>query len=182
MNIKGKRVTLRAIEREDLSRLHYWSNDPEIQTGLGGWHLPSSSWQMERWWQKLQSDQLNQRFAIDTPEHGLIGMANLVAINWKDRNAFHGLFIGDEFLRGQGYGSDTVMAVMRYSFEELGLERLDTTVIEYNQASLGMYTGKCGWKQEGRKRNCYYRQGRYWDQIIIGINRDEYYLLLNQDN
>lgn len=182
MNIQGKQVTLRAIEREDLPRLQCFSNDPEIQLVLGGWHFPSSGLQMEKWWEQVQSDQLNQRFAIDTPDHGLIGTANLVNINWKDRNAFHGLLIGEKEIRGKGYGADTVMAMMRYVFEELGLERLDGSIIEYNKASLAMYVGKCGWKEEGRKRNWYWRQGRYWDQIIVGINRDEYQELVSKTN
>ena len=33
------------------------------------------------------------------------------------------------------------MAIMRYAFDELGLERLDTDIIEYNAPSLGLYAG-----------------------------------------
>jgi len=178
MNIKGKRVTLRGIEREDLLLLQPWSNDPEVQYQLGGWHFPSSAVVMERWFESLQSDELNQRFAIDTEQHGLIGTANLVNINWKDRNAFHGMLLGDKDIRGQGYGTDTVMAIMRYAFEELGLERLDGSVIEYNEASLRLYLGRCGWREEGRKKNWYWRKNRFWDKIIVGVNRNDYSALV----
>lgn len=178
MNIKGKRVTLRSIEREDLFLLQRWSNDPEVQYQLGGWHFPSSAVVMERWFESLQSDELNQRFAIDAEQHGLIGTANLVNINLKDRNAFHGMLLGDKDIRGQGYGMDTVMAIMRYAFEELGLERLDGSVIEYNEASLGLYLGKCGWEEEGRKKNWYWRKNRFWDKIIVGVNRNTYFALI----
>ena len=178
MNILGKRVVLRAIEREDLPDLQRWSNEPEIQYQLGGWHLPSSAAVMERWFESLQNNELNQRFAIDTKDLGLIGTANLVDINWKDRNAFHGMLLGDKDIRGKGYGSDTVMAVMRYAFEEMGLERLDGSMIEYNEPSLRMYIGKCGWKEEGRKKNWYWRKNRFWDKILVGINRDDYFDLI----
>ena len=110
---------------------------------------------------------------IDTQEHGAIGMTNLVEINWKDRNAFHGMLLGSQW-RGQGYGVDTVMTIMRYAFDELGLERLDTTIIEHNQASYKLYVIKCGWTDEGRKKNAYYRQDRYWSKIVAGITRKEY--------
>ena len=36
MNIRGKKIELKAIEIEDLSLLHKWSNDPEINYMLGG--------------------------------------------------------------------------------------------------------------------------------------------------
>lgn len=182
MNIKGKRVILRAIEREDLPLLQRWSNDPDVQYQLGGWHFPSSVAVMERWFESLQSDELNQRFAIDTEQHGLIGTANLVNINWKDRNAFHGMLLGDKDIRGQGYGTDTVMAIMRYAFEELGLERLDGSILEYNEASLRLYLGRCAWKEEGRKKNWYWRKNRFWKKIIVGINRDDYFALVAENH
>jgi len=98
----------------------------------------------EKWYEALHVNSLNQRYAIETTEHGIIGTANLVDINWKDRNAFHGILIGEKDTRGKGYALDTIMAIMRYSFEELGLNRLDTTIIANNEASLKLYIDKCG--------------------------------------
>jgi RimJ/RimL family protein N-acetyltransferase len=175
MNIIGKSIILRAIEQEDLPLLQKWSNDPEINYMLGGWHFPSSTQDQLKWFQSLNLNSLNQRFAIEAPQIGLIGMANLVDVNWKDRNAFHGILLGDIDVRGKGYGTDTVMTIMRYAFEELNLQRLDTTIIEYNAPSLKLYTERCGWKIEGRKKNYYFRKNRYWDVVIIGIDRGDYF-------
>ena len=180
MHILGKQVVLRAIEIEDLPFLQRWSNDPEVSYLVGGWHFPSSSWHQNRWFESIQKDSLNQRFAIDSRDRGLIGMANLVEINWKDRNAFHGMYLGDRETRGKGYGTDTVMAIMRHGFEELGLHRLDTSIIEYNEASLKLYTGKCGWRVEGRQREWYWRKNRFWDKVMVGVTRDEYFALVKE--
>lgn len=173
MNIKGDKVLLRAIKKEDLPLLHKWSNDPEINYMLGGWHFPSSEVDQEKWFNSLSLTSNNQRFAIETEELGLIGMANLVDINWKDRNAFHGMLLGEES-RGKGFGVDTVTAINKYVFEELGFMRMDTTIISYNDASLAVYTKKCGWKVEGIKKNHYFRKNQWWDQIVVGITRDDY--------
>jgi RimJ/RimL family protein N-acetyltransferase len=182
MNIHGKKVTLRAIEEEDLPLLHQWANDPEIWKMLGGWHFPSSFDYQKKWFVSLGADKLNQRFAIEVAELGLIGTANLVDIDWKNRNAFHGIMLGDKAIRGKGYGIDTIMTVMRYAFEELQLERLDGTIIEYNSASLSIYINKCGWKQEGVRRNWYFRNNRYWDRIEMGITRADYFELIEKNN
>jgi len=182
MNIKGRLVTLRAIEKADLPILQNWANLPEIQNLLGGWHFPSSVAITEKWFERIQADDSNQRFAIESPEHELIGTANLVEINWKDRNAFHGIMLGDKAILGKGYGTDTIMAIMKYSFEELGLERLDGSIIEYNEISYKLYIEKCGWKEEGRKKNWYWRKNRFWDKIIVGINRDDYQGLIAKNN
>jgi len=176
MNIAGKRIVLRAIERGDLPDLLSWSNDPDTQYGLGGWHFPSSAAVMDRWFEGLQKDDLNQRFAI-TLEGQLVGTANLVNINWKDRNAFHGMMLGGPATSGRGIGTDTVMSIMRYSFHELGLNRLDGSMIEYNEPSLKLYVGKCGWKVEGTMRRWYYRKGRYWDKLVVGVTAEDYLAL-----
>ena len=177
MSIKGKIVTLRAIEEMDLPTLHRWGADPDLWSLLGGWRFPSSEHQLHAWFEGLARDPLNQRFAIDYPDVGLVGTANLVDINWKDRNAFHGMMIGDPAMRGKGVGVDTIMAVMRYAFDELGLRRLDGSMIAYNEASIATYCGKCGWKEEGRQRDWYYRGGRSWDRIMVGVTADDYWAL-----
>ncbi len=178
MNIKGKKVLLRAIEEDDLQLLHKWANDPDIWYLLGGWHFPSSMDYMKRYFHNLKNDQLNQRFAIEAPDIGFIGTANLVDIDWKNNHAFHGMMLGDKDIRGKGFGTDSIMAIMRYAFEELHLERLDGSMIEYNQISLNVYCKKCGWKEEGRQRNWYFRKNRYWDKIIVGVTRDDYFSLI----
>jgi len=182
MNIKGKKVVLRAIEKADLELLHKWSNDPEINYMLGGWHFPSSMQDQEKWFASLSLSSNNQRFAIDAPDLGLIGMANLVDINWKDRNAFHGMLLGNKDTRGKGYGIDTVMAINRFAFEELGLMRMNTTIIASNEPSIGVYTKKCGWVIEGIKKNHYFRKNQWWDEVVAGITREDYFNLIEENN
>lgn len=181
MNIQGKKITLRAIESEDLACLHKWANDPDINYMLGGWHFPSSKQDQDKWFNSLSVSGVNQRFAIDTPDLGLIGTANLVDINWKDKNAFHGMLLGDKETQGKGYGIDTIMAINRYAFEELGFMRLDSTIISNNAPSLGAYTKKCGWKIEGTRRNYYFRKNQWFDQIVVGITRNDYFNLVEEN-
>lgn len=181
MNIKGRKVLLRAVEREDLEILHKWGNDPDIGKMLGGWHFPGSMDFQEAWFQKLRTDINNQKFVIDTPDLGTIGTANLVNIDWKNGTALHGMLLGDKDMRGKGYGVDVIMTIMRYAFEQLRLHRLDGAIIEYNQPSYRVYVEKCGWVVEGRRREWFYRDGRHWDDIIVGITKDDYYKLI-EDN
>ena len=179
MNFRGKKVEIKAIEKEDLVLLQKWSNDPDITYMLGGWHFPSSNQDQEKWFSGLSVGSNHQRFSIVTDDLGLIGTANLVDIDWKNRNAFHGMLLGDKDMRGKGYGVDTVMAIMKYAFEELGLNRLDGSMIAYNEASLKMYIQKCGWKEEGRQRDWYFRKNRFWDKVIVGITKEDYFHLVS---
>ena len=178
MHIKGKKVTLKSIEKEDLPLLQVWGNDAEIAVMVGGWHFPTNMNDTTKWFESLNLNSLNQRFAIHTEEHGIVGTTNLIDINWKDRNAFQGIMIGNKNTRGKGYAIDAIMALLKYSFEELGLNRLDTTIIANNQPSLNLYTNKCGWKKEGLQRDWYFRNNKYWDRVLLGITRKDYFDLI----
>lgn len=181
MNILGKLLTLRAIEEPDLPLLQRWANDPVTQDAIGELHFPSSAHFHKGWFEALRGDKLNQRFIVEAPDAGPIGTSSIVNIDWRNRHAWHGLVIGDGSHRGKGYGVDAVMATMRFAFDELGLERLDGGMIEYNGQSVGLYCSqKLGWKQEGRKRNYFFRKGRYWDQIIVGVTRTDYLALVER--
>ncbi|MBX3486456.1 MAG: GNAT family N-acetyltransferase [Candidatus Paracaedibacteraceae bacterium] len=180
MNIHGKIVTLRAIEESDLAQFHAWGNDPELWRLLGGWHFPASSESTKTWIRNQIDDRNNIRLAITTSTDGLVGLANILDIDWKNRHAFHGMMLGNSATRGKGIGQDTVMAIMRYAFDELGLNRLDGSMIDYNHASIGLYCDKCGWQKEGIQRDWYYRDGRYWDKLMVGVTHQDYRTLLEK--
>jgi len=181
MNIKGKKITLRAVEESDLQSLHSWSNDPCTQDIMGDIHFPSSFEYHKEWFNKLKEDKLNQRLAIESPAMGLIGLSTIISIDWRNNRAWHGIMLGPANIRGKGYGIDAVMATMRYAFDELHMERLDGSMIEYNEISIKFYCEKLGWKKEGVRRNYYFRKGRYWDQIIVGITRADYHELISKN-
>lgn len=181
MNIRGKYLTLRAIEESDLPQLHKWANDPVTQDGIGELHFPSSMDFHLSWFHNLRNDSLNHRFVVEVPEGGIIGVSSIINIDWRNGHAWHGLVLGESTHRGKGYGVDAIMATMRFAFDELNLARLDGSMVEYNTQSLSLYCNKLGWKEEGRKRNYFFRKGRYWEQVIVGITREDYYALLERN-
>ncbi len=69
---------------------------------------------------------------------------------------------------------------MRYAFDEMHLERLDSQMIEYNTGSIKFYCDKLGWKHEGIQRRWYYTRGKYWDKVVVGITRQDYFELLER--
>lgn len=174
MNIKGKLVTLRAIEKDDQELLRDMINDPDIERMVGGYSFPISTDQQLDWYQKNANDGRNLRLIIETEEDGPVGFANVVNIDWKNRSAFHGIKIANKQFRSKGIGTDTVMAVMKYVFDELQLNRLDGTIITYNEPSRKLYCEKCGWTVEGVRRKAVYKSGEYHDELIVGILKEDY--------
>jgi RimJ/RimL family protein N-acetyltransferase len=182
MNINGKIVTLRAIEEEDQELLREMVNDPEIEKMVGGYSFPVSKKQQKSWFESNGNSHNNLRLIIETKEDGAIGFANIVNIDWKNRSAFHGIKIANKKFRSRGIGTDTVMSVMKYAFEELQLNRLDATIIKYNEPSRKLYCDKCGWTIEGTRRKGVYKLNEYHDELIVGILKEDYERLIKENN
>lgn len=180
MNIKGKKVILRAIEREDLTLMKEMMNSSEIERLVVGWAFPISDYQQNQWYEANINNKTDLRFIIETPEDGAVGLATLTDIDWKNRSAFHGIKLADRKNRSKGIGTDTVMAIMRYAFDELQLHRLDGAILDYNEASRHLYCNKCGWSVEGTRRKYIYKGGEYHDLLLVGILKDEYEKLISR--
>ncbi len=174
MNIKGNFVTLRAMSQNDLQMICDMFNDPELENLVVGWAFPLSIEQQKSWFERNMNDQRNFRFVIETEENGAVGIATLTNIDWKNRCAEHGIKLAKKENRTKGIGTDTVMAIMRYAFEELGLHRLDGSIFEENIASRGLYK-KCGWKKEGIRKSCVYKHGAWRNLVMTRILDSEYY-------
>lgn len=181
MNIRGKKVTLRAMEKKDGPLLVEIFNDPEIENLVVGWSFPLSEFAQEKWLENHYQDQNNFRFIIEDEEGQAVGVATLVEIDWKNRSATHGIKIVQQANRGRGIGTDAVMAIMRYAFDELQLNRLDGSWFPENIASKNMYM-KCGWKEEGIKKQCVFKRGKYRDLILTGILAQDYYDLIEKNH
>lgn len=180
MNIKGKFVTLRMPEPSDMKMMCDMLNDPEMEKKVVGWSFPISLEQQKRWYEKTIDDKSTFRFVVETPQDGAVGIATLSNIDWKNRRATHGIKLTGN-VGGKGIGTDAVMAVMRYAFEELNLNRLDGSWYEDNLASQNLYK-KCGWKEEGCRRNYIFKNGQYKNLIITGILAEEYFHLIQENH
>lgn len=181
MNIKGKIVTLRQMTRGDMQMICDMFNDPEMENQVVGWAFPLSIEQQELWFENNINDNKNFRFVIETVEDGALGVATLTDLDWKNRTATHGIKLASAERRTKGIGTDSVMAIMRYAFDELGLHRLDSARFVTNKASEALYN-KCGWTVEGIKRKCIFKRGEWRDLVLFGILEEDYRSMLENNH
>ncbi|WP_203522500.1 GNAT family N-acetyltransferase [Fusobacterium sp. IOR10] len=181
MNIEGKLVTLRAIEKEDLEFMRTMLNDSEMENLVVGWAFPVSKYQQEKWYENNIQNQNNLRFIIEDKFGEVIGQANLSNIDWKNRKATRGIKLAKEKIRGKGFGTDAIMTLTKYAFEELQLNRLDIFILEENIVSQKLAI-KTGVVIEGKKRNCIFKNGKYHNLLIGGILKSDYKKLIEKNN
>ena len=147
--LEGKQVVLRPLDKAtDLEFCQRWINDPGVRHFLmNAW--PLSLEQEAKWFDGMINDKSNILLGIVIKESKeLIGVMSLNQIDWINRTAITGSWIGDKKHRGQGYGTDAKMALLAYAFLTLNLRKICSSAIAFNDASL-RFNAKCGYKEEG---------------------------------
>ncbi len=173
--LEGRLTRLRALEQSDVERAYTWVNDREVTQFLL-LRYPMSRAQEERYLAEA-AEQGNSyadvRLAIETKDGVHIGMCGLHRGSPEDRHASLGIMVGDKSYWSNGYGSDAVMTLLGFAFDQMNLNKVELGVFEFNERAIACYR-KCGFAEEGRRREHYFQAGRYWDIIDMSILRREY--------
>ncbi len=106
-------------------------------------------------------------------DDSLIGFVSLHSIEWNNQTALMSIGIGEPDYWGKGYGLDAMRLILRYAFYELNLHRVGLHVSAYNTRAIRLYE-KVGFKHEGSIRDFIFRDGQRYDDIFMGILRDEW--------
>jgi RimJ/RimL family protein N-acetyltransferase len=173
--LRGEKVTLRAVTREDLPRLLDFWNDVEV--GLAGGGDPPRPTALERLQKTFDREAAEPPrdktdFAIEADGH-LIGHCGLYNIDETARHCELGITIGDKDFWGRGYGRDAVRLLLRYAFRLRNLRRVWLEVHAENERALRAYKA-CGFVEEGRLREQAWLDGRYVDMVYMGVLLEEW--------
>jgi diamine N-acetyltransferase len=174
--IFGKRVRLRAIEREDLPKFVAWLNDPEVYRNLLI-NYPLSLPQEEQWYEAILKEHVDEQpLCIDIgigEKWETVGNVSFMQLNQHDRSAEIGIFIGAKEHWNNGFGCEAMRLMVGHGFNDLNLNRIYLRAYETNPNGIRCYE-KAGFKHEGRLREARYHEGRYIDMLMMSILRSEW--------
>jgi RimJ/RimL family protein N-acetyltransferase len=172
--LAGRLVRLRPIEPSDLSFLARMTNDRHVTGLVAGWDFPVSIHDQTRWLDQISSDRAIRRLMVVGLDNELLGITGLYEIDWPNRHAIGPIKLYPPALRTKGIGTDVIMTLMAYAFYDVGLEKLQGPIIDFNGPSFGAYIGHCGWRIEGVFRRHVFRKGRFHDVYWISVLREEF--------
>jgi len=174
--IYGSRLRLRAVERSDLPSFVSWLNDPEVREGLT-LHLPLSHAEEEQWFEHMLTTPPAEHplvIEIVSGEDWLpVGNCSFHQIDWRNRSAEVGIFIGAKTYWNQGYGTEAMELLLAHGFNTLNLNLIALRVFESNQGAIRAYE-KAGFIREGRLRQAEYKNGKYEDIILMSVLRSDW--------
>jgi RimJ/RimL family protein N-acetyltransferase len=167
----GPRVTLRAFVADDRAarQRHGWHR--EIERGYGEDVLTRAMTHAEvRSW----ADHLAARTAAGAScwavesDGELAGAAFLYDVREAGRKARLAIGMYAPYFLGRGLGTESVRLVLRHAFGTLGMHRVDLRVLDFNDRAIAAYRA-CGFVEEGRERESCWVEGRWHDDVIMGV-------------
>jgi RimJ/RimL family protein N-acetyltransferase len=170
----GQKVMLRGLRREDMPLYRAWLENTQVT------HL------MESGWRPLNDAEVENLYRASTEPNDTvvfvmvdratdrpIGTCGLYLIQWICRRAEFRIIIGEPTAWNKGFGSEAARLVVACGFERLNLETIYLGVNTENLMAIRSYE-RAGFVREGVRRKLIFRNGRYYDALMMSILREEY--------
>lgn len=166
--LESKNLTLRPATPDDVAHRFALGPEPEENLRLYGVDPaaapPFTIASAEQWVRSL----MDHPYAWVIEHQGLLGSARLDRVDLTDRRASFAIgLLRSEFL-GRGIGTEAARAVLGFAFSTLGLHRVSLRVLANNARAIRSYQ-KCGFRIEGRERETAFFDGRWHDDLIMGL-------------
>lgn len=170
----GKKILLRGLRREDMEAYRGWIENPAVTELMeSGWR-PISDQELDALYKGSTEPNDTVVFVIVDRESGAaVGTCGLYLIQWICRRAEFRIIIGDPAAWNRGFGSEAAQLIVDMAFTRLNLEVIYLGVNADNVRAIRSYE-KAGFKKEGVRRKLIYRNGRYYDALMMSLLREEY--------
>lgn len=168
MNLTNGKITLRALEPEDVDLLYNWENDPKVWkvsntcTPLSKYILASYIKTADRdiW----ESHEL--RLVIETIEGKAVGTIELFDFEPYHSRSGLGILIADQEERRKGYASEACNLIEEYAKEQLGIYQLYVNIQESNIPSIRFFERQ-NYEQTGCKKHWIKTSMGWEDELIL---------------
>lgn len=167
----GEKVCLRAYREGDIPTATKFVNDKELKKLLVTTiPFPMTLWEEEEWIKSQKSNsQGTYNFAIeDVKTNKYIGGCGIQGVNWLARVATIGIMIGDKDYWGKGYGTDAMKVLINFIFNDMNINKIRLGTFSFNERAIKSYK-KCGFEIEGVLKNEIFKDGKYYDEIIMSL-------------
>lgn len=170
--IKGKRIGLRAIEREDLEQLRNWRNNEDFRKNFREFRELNLENQ-NRWFESVSNSSNDFMFGIvELGSNELIGACGLLYINWIIRSADFSFYVGKNDIYvgdADGLAAEAAALLIDHGFKTLDLNKIWMELYEFDSKKLRFFTEEFKFQIDGTLRqNCFY-EGKFHDSKILSL-------------
>ena len=168
------RVYLRALEPDDYKTSIKWRKDDEIWGMLGGAKYFVSEAYEKKWVEDSIFNSKEIKLAVCEKESNkYIGNVYATNIDLINRSCTSHVLIGEHDFWNRGFASEAYRLLLEFLFYERNINRVQAFVLESNVASMKMHQ-KAGFKIEGTLRKSVFKNGKYQNQKILSILKEDF--------
>jgi RimJ/RimL family protein N-acetyltransferase len=172
---RGEKVWLHAIEQRDIDGPHEepdsWLDRANSEIGFPAWEEKDRA---DYTALRESKDGKDGAFvwAIENNEGQHVGSIGSFDCDPRVGTFKYWILIRREFWR-RGYGSEAIKIVLRFYFREMRYQKVTSQIYSFNEQSLRLHE-KLGFVQEGRLRRMVYTNGQFYDQLMLGMTKEEF--------
>ena len=174
--LEGDRIYLspKGVSDEEVQKFTEWMNDFQVTDYTGRSSMIVTLIGEKEYLESSARNSENRSFNIvDLKEDKLVGTIGLEHINWVNRSAVLGIFIGDKDYRDKKYGEEAINLLLEYGFRYLNLHSIRLTLLDINERARKCYL-KCGFKDAGKYREEIFLNGKYYDKAHMDVLESEF--------
>ncbi|HEY9102739.1 GNAT family protein [Chitinimonas sp.] len=173
--LQGPRIYLRALADSDADGAYPgWLNDAEVCAGNSHHVFPYGREAALDFIRASRQRQDSLTLAIMlTVEQRHVGNISLNQIHARHRSAEFAILLGDRSAWGKGVGEEAGRLLLQHGFDALGLHRVHCGTFADNAGMIGL-ARKLGMREEGRRVEAAWKDGRFVDVIEFAVLRNEF--------
>ena len=169
-------IFFRAFELADAEFISTLRKIDEYESQIGGNKRFIALAREQKWVESLILNDYQDKFYVAICEKSTgntIGYTSVSDIDHVNKSCiWSGIKIHPDY-NGKGYGTKTVLLILKFVFEELNMERCTGECLEEHIVAKKLME-KVGFKVEGLKRHSIFKNGKYHNQFVLSILKEEY--------
>lgn len=171
--LQGEKIYFKPLSINDAEKIHTYASDENVKRFIG-WPLMKTLEETSNY-----IEEMLRREAADTHLYAsivlkstdeIIGTAMIFSFDHEAKHAEIGYVFHSSYW-GNGYGTETVALMNDFAFGTLKLHKLNARVVDANIGSAKVLE-KNGFELEGRLRDHFFIDGRYFDSLLFGKLKD----------
>lgn len=168
-SLEGKSIYFKALSTNDVQAIHDYAADKDVKRFIG-WNLMKTLNETREFVELMikreeAGTHLYASVALKST-HEVIGTVMIFNFD-KEANQAEVGYVFHKNHWGKGYGAESLALVTDFAFESLNLHKLHACVTDANIGSARILE-KNGYELEGRLKDHFYIEDRYYDSLLFG--------------
>lgn len=164
-------LLFRTLTPADVELTMRWRTMPEVTRYMYTDFEPSLA-QQQAWFESISANDTRRDWIINVDGDD-VGLLSIVGIDQVNGRCDWAYYIASPAVRGKGVGKAVELNVLRYVFEELGMNKLCCEVFTFNELVIRIHE-KYGSTIEGTRRQHIQKNGEFHDIVEMAILAEEW--------